>query len=168
MRPRDHVILGGVAAGALYPVLGANSVIFWLASFLVDIDHYLDFLYHNGFTDFSFKRMFEYHKALSALEAQTEFLNIAIFHTIEFMAPLYAVAAYTGSRALAAVFWGILIHITLDAIYLLRRRSLHKRAHSVIEYLIRRRLLVRRGFSPVDVYDRAVEVARNNTVNLRS
>jgi hypothetical protein len=167
MRPRDHVILGGVTAGALYPVLGLNVLLLWIASFAVDIDHYLDFVYHNGFTDFSFKRMFEYHAALSAFGDRPEFLNVSIFHTVEFMAPLYAIAAYTGSRAVAAVFWGILIHITLDAIHLLRRRVLFKRSHSIIEYLIRRRLLINRGLSPIGVYSQAIRTVRTNTLNPR-
>ena len=167
MRPRDHVILGGVAAGALYPVLGVNALLLWIASFAVDIDHYLDFVYHNGFTDFSFKRMFEYHNALSELDARPEFLNVSILHTVEFMAPLYAVAAYTDSRALAAVFWGILIHIMLDAIYMLRRGVFLKRTHSIIEYLIRRRRLVRRGLSPLGIYNQAIKVVRANALNLR-
>ncbi len=167
MRPRDHVILGGVAAGTLYPVLGVNVLLLWIASFAVDIDHYLDFVYHNGFTDFSLRRMFEYHAALSAFGDRPEFLNVSIFHTVEFMAPLYAVAAYTGSGAVAAVFWGILIHITLDAVYLLHRRIFFKRTHSIIEYLIRRRLLVRRGFSPLGIYNQAIKVVRANALNLR-
>ncbi len=162
MRPRDHVILGGVAAGALYPVMGAHVILFWIASITIDIDHYLDFLYHNGFTDFSFVRMFEYHSALSGLGKRPEFLNLSIFHTVEFMAPLYVVAAYTGSAAIEAVFWGALTHIALDVIYLLRCRGLLKRAHSVIEYLVRRRLLVNRGFEPLSVYTQAVEMVRVN------
>ncbi len=168
MRPRDHVILGGAAAGALYPALGANAVIFWLASFLVDIDHYLDFLYHNGFTDFSFQRMLDYHRALYKLWPTPGFLNMEIFHTVEFVAPLYAVSRYLGSGALEAVFWGILFHLALDMLFLLRAGAFFKRSHSIIEYLIRRRLLERRGLRPLDVYTRAVEVVRNNTVNLKS
>ena len=167
MRPRDHVILGGVAAGALYPVLGPNAVLLWIASFAVDIDHYLDFVYHNGFTDFSFKRMFEYHNTLSTLGDRPEFLSVSIFHTIEFVASLYAVAAYTGSQAVAAVFWGFLIHIALDAIHLLRRRAFFKRSHSIIEYLIRRRRLVRRGLSPLGIYSQAIRIAKANALNPR-
>ena len=167
MRPRDHVILGGVAAGALYPVLGVNALLLWIASFAVDIDHYLDFVYHNGFTDFSFARMFEYHAALNALGDRPEFLNVSIFHTVEFVVPLYAVAAYTGSRAVAAVFWGILVHIALDAIHLLRRRVFFKRSHSIMEYLIRRRRLVRRGLSPLGIYSQAIRIAKANTLNPR-
>ena len=167
MRPRDHVILGGAAAGALYPVFGPNAALLWIASFAVDIDHYIDFVYHNGFTDFSFKRMVEYHDALSTLGNRPEFLNISIFHTVEFMAPLYAVAAYTGSAALSAVFWGILIHIALDVFHLKRRGILGKRSHSVIEYFIKRRLLVSRGFSPIKVYDQAIEMVKANGLNQR-
>lgn len=167
MRPRNHVILGGAAAGALYPFLGANSVIFWLASFLVDIDHYLEFLYHNGFTDFSFRRMFDYHRVLQRFYRRPDFLNVSVFHTVEFLAPLYAVSRVLGSEALEAVFWGILLHLTLDMLSLLSGGAFFKRSHSIIEYLIRRRLLKRRGFRPADIYTRAVEVVRDDTLNLR-
>ncbi len=168
MKPRDHVILGGAAAGALYPFLGANSIIFWLASFLVDIDHYLDFIYHNGFTDFSFRRMFDYHRALQKLWSRPDFINVEIFHTVEFVAPLYAVSRYLGSGALEAVFWGILFHMALDMLTLFRCGAFFKRSYSITEYLIRKRLLERRGLRPVDIYTRAIEMVRNNTVNLRS
>jgi hypothetical protein len=168
MRPRDHLILGGAAAGALYPFLGVNSVIFWLASVLVDIDHYLSFLYHNGFTDFSFRRMFAYHRALHSFCKKPDFINVEIFHTVEFVAPLYAVSRYLGAGALEAVFWGILFHLALDILPLFRCGAFFKRSYSITEYLIRKRLLERRGLRPVDVYTRAVEMVRNNTVNLKS
>ncbi len=167
MRPRDHVILGGASAMALYPVMGANVIILWIASFAVDIDHYLDFLYHNGFTDFSFTRMFEYHDILIKLGKRQEFLNLSIFHTIEFMLPLYAVGAYTGSAAVMAVFWGIIIHITLDVIHLLRHGVLCKRTHSIVEYLIRRRILINRGLEPLKIYTQAVQTVRQNAINSR-
>ncbi len=165
MRPRNHVILGGAAAGALYPFMGANSVIFWLASFLVDIDHYLDFLYHNGFTDFSFRRMFDYHRALQKYWPRPGFINVAVFHTVEFVALLYAVSKGLDSGALEAVFWGILFHLMLDMVFLFRAGAFFKRAHSITEYLIRRRLLERRGLRPVELYNRTAKMVSSNTVN---
>jgi hypothetical protein len=110
--------------------------------------------------------MFDYHRALQRSWQRPDFINVEIFHTVEFVAPLYAISRVLGSVALEAVFWGILLHLTLDMLYLFGAGAFFKRSYSIIEYLIRRRLLERRGLHPVDVYNRAVEMVRNNTVNL--
>lgn len=161
MSPRDHVIYGAAAAGALYPGLGINALYFWGASFLVDIDHYLDYVYHNGFTDFSLSRMFDYHNILERFWPRKEFLNVEVFHTAEFLAPLYIASRLLGSAALEAVFWGIIFHVLLDMFYLYRLRIFFKRSYSIIEYFIRKHLLERHGLYPAVIYMEAVEIVRN-------
>lgn len=157
MRPRSHVIYGSAGAAALYPVLGTGSLWFWGASVLIDIDHYADFVYHNRFTDFSFKKMLDYHAVLHGWWGRPEFLNFELLHTIEFIAPLAALTWWAGSPVLLAVTLGFIFHIMLDITSLTLAGVPFIRAHSCTEYFIRKRLLARRGLNPTDLYDEAIE-----------
>lgn len=153
------MLFGGAAAAALYPVMGSNALVFFTASFAVDIDHYLDYVYHNRATDFSFRGMFGYHDALARMWGRPDFLNIEVFHTVEFIVALFAAARLLGSYALEAVFWGIVFHVVLDMIFLYRMNIFFKRSYSMAEYFIRRRLLEMRGYNPVEIYSKAVQEA---------
>jgi len=157
MTARDHIIIGAAASGALYPVMGLHTLWFFGASFLIDIDHYFDFIYHNGCRDLSLKGMFGYHRYLVRYWRSPEFLSLEVFHTIEFMAPLYLIATALGSGALKAVFWGAMMHIILDMIFLLRHKIFSRRSHSIIGYFITRGALKRQGYDPDGVYISAVE-----------
>lgn len=168
MSLKEHMILGGLASAALYPAIGANALFFWLASFLIDIDHYIDYVYHNGFTDFSVKRMFDYHDALTLFWKEPEFLNIEIFHTVEFLTPFYILSAMLDSNILQALFWGFIFHIVLDMIFLWRLDIFFKRTHSVAEYFLRRRLYARRGLKTVEIYSKAVEMVRRDREVLKA
>lgn len=156
MRPRSHVIYGGVGAAALYPVLGTGSMWFWGASVLIDIDHYMDFVYHNRFTDLSFKRALDYHAVLNRYWKRPEFLNVEVLHTMEFIAPLFALSWWTGSAVLLSVTLGFAFHIGLDITSLTLAGVPFIRAHSCTEYFIRKRLLARRGLNPADLYQEAI------------
>lgn len=158
MSPKDHVIYGGIAAAALYPAIGSAAAYLWAASFLIDIDHYLDYVYHNNFTDFSFKKMFDYHNALDRFWYSPEFLNIEIFHTIEFLATLYFVSVWTASAPLLAVFFGFVFHSLLDMVYLYKHGAFSIRAYSFTEYYVRRKRLVEMGYRPEEIYNEAVRI----------
>lgn len=159
MRPRDHVIWGGVAAAALYPVLGAKSLVFWGASAAIDIDHYMDYVYHNGFRDWSWRRMFEYHRILSQHWFSPQFLNMEVFHTVEFLAALFIVATLDPTGVVMAVFAGFVFHCLLDVVFLTREGILTKRAHSLTEYFLRKRAMEARGLSPTRLCDYAAAEA---------
>lgn len=160
MKLRDHVIACTAGAVVLYPVLGANSLVFWLASIFIDLDHYLDFLWNNRFTDFSVRRMFSYHGWLSKRWHRPEFLNIELFHTAEFLGPLLILALWTGSGPLLALWLGCIFHCMLDIIYLAMNGVYAIRAHSFTEYFIRKRLLAKKGLDPALLYQEAVRMTR--------
>lgn len=158
MRPKEHLIYGSLASAALYPVMGVNAVFFWGASFAIDIDHYLDFLYHNGFKDFSVKKMLDYHAALEGFWFRPEFLNIEVFHSAEFIMPFYLITRLTGSAAMTALFWGLVFHIVLDMVFLWRLNIFSNRAHSFAEYFLRKRSMEKRGLYPSSLYSEAVRI----------
>src|SRR5574340_239610 len=118
MKPRDHLILGAGASAAIYHTLSLNTVFFWVATFMIDVDHYMNFVYHNGLKDLRFKGMFDYYDVLDKLSHLPEFLDIEVFHSGEFMLGLFLVSFWLDSFLLRAILWGFLFHIVLDWISL--------------------------------------------------
>lgn len=163
MRPREHLIYGTLASAALYPAIGADAVFFWGASIAIDIDHYADYLYRNGFTDFSVKGMLGYHAAMEGFWRRPEFLNVEVFHSAEFIIPFYIIARLTGSTTLMAVFFGFVFHIVLDMVFLWRTGIFSNRAHSFAEYFLRKRAMERNGLYPSRVYSEAVSMANTDS-----
>lgn len=157
MRLKDHLILGGAASVALYPALGNDSALFFTGSVLIDIDHYLEYLYHNGFRDFGIAGMFRYHEALRNSWGRPDFLNFEAFHTLEFVFIVLAASLWLGSAALFALFMGLAFHIISDAAFLLRMGIFRLRANSFIEYLVRKRRLKKMGLRPSTVHEDALK-----------
>jgi hypothetical protein len=154
---KEHVILGGGAAGVLTPILGGEGgAVFWASAVLVDVDHYWDFLYRSGFRSWSPRKMFAFHHALFPRAGRQDFLALNLFHTVEFLVFVYLVGAWLGSGAVLAAFLGLVFHLGLDLTRLAMHRAMFARALSVIEYVIRRRRLVARGVDPNRVYQEAL------------
>lgn len=150
------MVLGSASAVILSPILGASGAIyFFLASVLIDVDHYLDFLYRTRFKYITIREMFIFHKHMVSFWRRPDFLNIEIFHTIDFMVPLYCISLYYNLDPLKAVCYGIFFHMGCDMVYMMSHRIFFKRTYSLTEYLIRKRRLAMRGLNPQDVYDDA-------------
>lgn len=156
---RDHVLIGGVAAALLLPVLGRQgSLLFWLATIFVDIDHYFEFLSAVRYRIFGFRSMFRFFEELFHLRHRPEFLAMEIFHTAEFLA-LLAVLALGLGGAFPPVFWGVLFHMAVDFVHLGRYKALSKRSPSLLEYGWRRRKFLSEGKNPDLVYEDALRAA---------
>jgi hypothetical protein len=154
---QEHVILGGGAALALSPILGAEgSLTFWASSVLIDIDHYWDYLHRNGFRDWSWRKTFTFHAELWKRVADPSFLGLNLFHTIEWFLFVGSVAVWWGSSALLAVLGGMIFHLSLDLLRLASHRAMFKRALSIVEYWIRRQRLFQMGLNPDGVYAEAL------------
>ena len=157
MKSRYHVTSGGLVSLLLIPVLGYYSILFWLASFLIDVDHYLDYVFHNGFRDFSIRNMFVYNDRLHQFSRGRDFIGISILHTAEFVLAVYIASELLNWFWLKAILWGILFHMILDIVYLACQRRLFSRALSLIEYIIRWRSLKNRGLKPEEPYRKALD-----------
>jgi hypothetical protein len=166
MKPREHIILGSAASIGLYYLGGAeaiqNVIYFWLASILIDIDHYLDYIYNNRFTDYSFKRMMAYHGLLYKRRFDPAFINLSIFHTVESMGALLIIALYTGSTALLYIWWGFIFHIIFDTIKLLYDGKPSIRSNTIIGYFLRIKRLKLQGLDTKGIYTRAVNEVRGD------
>jgi len=162
MTLRDHTILGGLASAALYPLMGFNALWFFCAAVLIDIDHYLDFIYHNKLKDLSLKSMFLYHETLAKWWASPEFMNMEVFHTAETLAVVFVLALVFRSGALRAVFFGLVFHMGLDVFFLLRHGIVRKRVHSIAGYFLKKRSMAREGLDPANLYERAAGIVAAN------
>lgn len=160
MQLRQHVLYGGAASVVLFPVLGLTSIAFWIGSVLIDADHYLEYIYHNRLTDFSVRRMHHYHYILGNWHTRPEFLNLSIFHTVEFLTLFYLWSRWLGSPMLKVALWGMLFHLLLDTIHLARLGVVTKRAYSIIEFLVRKELMRHNGLHPFTVVGEALDLMR--------
>jgi hypothetical protein len=157
MKAKYHALSGGIAASLLIPVLGPYSAVFFASTVLVDSDHYLDYLYRNGFKDFSIKRMFTFHELIFNKANEKDFLGLNIGHTVEWLLLVYGASAITGWLWLQAALWGMLFHMLIDLIYLYRLKRVTHRALSVIEYIIRWNRMKRRGMHPELPYNTTLQ-----------
>lgn len=157
MKLREHIVLGGLASAALAPTLGAQSLVFFASSVLIDVDHYWHFLESGRFRDFSVRRMFAYHAWLFGQTRRPEFLSINTFHTVEFFVLAGLVALQTGSPVVEAAILGGLWHMALDLIHQTWHGIPFKRALSIVEYALRRRRMLRRGLDPDLIFREAHE-----------
>ena len=166
MKPRDHLILGSAATVGLWFFSGVDTlhllIWFWLSSILIDIDHYLDYIYNNRFTDFSFKNMLAYHSLLYRRRFDPAFLNLSIFHTVESMALLGALAFFTGSGTLLYIWLGFFFHIICDTFMLIYDGKPSIRSNTVIGYFFKIRKLKLQGLDTKAIYTNAVTEVRGN------
>jgi hypothetical protein len=153
MKVRDHLIFGGVASLGLYPFWGTQSLLFFTASVMIDLDHYLDYLIHNRFRDFSIRKMLILHDRFFGEMGRPNFLVVNLLHTLEFLTIVYLMALFLSSLGLTITILGLLFHLLLDTISLARHRATFKRAFSIVEYLVRRNRMMRRGLYPQEVYE---------------
>lgn len=161
MKLKQHIIYGGVASLCLFPKFGFLSGVFWAASVLIDVDHYIDYIYQNRFSCLSIKQMFTYYDNMLDFKDRQGFLGLSIFHTIEIITGVYLVSVWVGSDVIKAIFWGMVFHMMLDIIYLLKIKSLFARVFSLIEYIIRKKLMIRNGLLPDEIYNEMIMIVNN-------
>ncbi|OHB47176.1 MAG: hypothetical protein A2106_06095 [Planctomycetes bacterium GWF2_40_8] len=159
MKLKHHIIYGGIASLCLFPKFGFLSGIFWAASVLIDVDHYIEFLCRNRFTNFSFKKMSDYCNIILKWNKRPGLLGLSIFHTAEIIGGIYLISIWLNSDVIKAVFWGMVFHMLLDVLYLSKRRILFCRVFSFLEYFIRKKIMIQNGLSPDAIFEEALVVA---------
>ena len=156
MKFEEHVKYGGVASLISWAFWGPwNALLFWAASVLIDFDHYIDYVYRNGGTDWHVSSIFRLDRFLRQKlfrgELQGRVVCLSIFHTAEVFGLIYGIYRWTGSIFWIVVFSGMLFHLFLDLIFMYGCRALTLRAYSLIEYFIRRRVMAEQGKDPDEV-----------------
>lgn len=56
MKLKHHIIYGGIASLCLVPKFGFLSGVFWVATVLIDVDHYIAYTYPNRVSCLSMKK----------------------------------------------------------------------------------------------------------------
>ncbi len=134
MLPKYHAIFGLISSILAYfmlPITLFQASLIFFASFLIDFDHYIWYVYKKR--DFSLKRAYFYLK--NKVDKKP---HLMIFHTIEFLA-LIAILAYF-IPIFIFILIGMLFHSILDVINLSYRNSLNSREFSLIRGLVRIRV----------------------------
>ena len=125
MLPKVHIITGAIFAlliWIIFPSVGwLNALIIFLSSFLIDVDHYLYYLYKQK--DHSLKKAYRWFIEkkerwfrLSKKQREKETSTIIIFHGIEFFIVLVLLIFL--NKIFFFVLLGISLHMILDFIEL--------------------------------------------------
>ena len=123
MYTKSHIILGAVFALMLYFVFHftiGSSIIVFLSSVLIDIDHYL--FYAIGKKDFSLKNSYNWFVSLKKRfkelpkDARKKYsFGFVPLHSIEFLVPLFILGLL--NRFFFLIFIGFAFHIFFDLLY---------------------------------------------------
>ena len=149
MKVAHHLLLGAaVGAGLALNASVLNAAAFFTASILIDTDHYIDFVWHSRFQNFSVRGMFRFCALMRQHHHRKEFLVLHVFHTIEFLAALAIAAFFLQNALLHYVLYGMLFHLACDWLSIVRKRIIFGRAMCIVEYIVRKRQLLSYGLSP--------------------
>jgi len=135
MLPKTHIVLGAIFSILLFFLLDIslmNSLLIFFASFLIDVDHYLWYVFNKR--DFSLKRAFNWHVKTKDKSKYIPFMHI--FHTIEFIILLSILSFFFEIFLFFLI--GILFHSILDLISMFYDHSFNEREYSLIFYIFKK------------------------------
>jgi hypothetical protein len=134
MKLSSHVAQGICLGPVAYYLTDLRTALIFSASVvLIDIDHYLHYVYRKK--NLKVSGMFAFYDEI--WDRRGEMFGIAVFHTAEVLLLLLAAGfRYHAFRTVAA---GFLVHMLFDFLHLLRHRVPFVRAFSLIEYLARKK-----------------------------
>ena len=141
MLPHTHILFGGIFTFLIWLFAPQTPIfyllIIFLASFLIDFDHYAASVFKTG--KFGLSHSFEYHKKLTQQEKKDVKQGIRrksdfhLFHTIEFHA-LVGLMSFLWVGFLY-VFIGMVFHSLLDLISLANEGIIHRREFFFFNWL---------------------------------
>lgn len=114
MHTIKHALISLPISAALYFVYGENVIYFFLASFIVDIDHIFmipfKLKYLNIVKQHKAMMYYSYHREFSAIKK-----TLFPLHTIEFLFILAAMSFY--HEIFILILMGVVVHLLLDMFY---------------------------------------------------
>jgi len=136
MFPKYHIISSALLSILLYPFFGLNVLFVFFVGFLIDIDHYIYYVFK--FRNLDLKKSYKYFEDYPK---RRHFVDcLCIFHTIEFFI-LFALLSFY-SKIVFLIFVSIILHEVLDLIEMYRLNLWEARASSLIMWL-KRNVLIR-------------------------
>ncbi len=129
-----HALFALVFAVALYPFIGAYSIVVFLSGFVFDVDHYIYYVVKKG--DLNFFNGYFYHVPGSKVhEPHSDSLHI--FHTWEVWLLLFMLT-FLIHEIFLFILIGLLFHMIFDWWYLLLNQdAMGERAWSLIGWISR-------------------------------
>ncbi len=158
MTLRSHLIAGVIGGAILIPTFGPlKSVVFFIASFLIDADHYLEYLYRvkkvtGTFPDWRPKQMFLYYDPIIENRFDKRNLGFSLLHTVEAFAVIILLAFYLNFPFLYMVIAGMAYHMIFDVVSLAVEKLHFVRSYSIFEHFIRMPHMKKKGFDPDEFY----------------
>lgn len=157
MKPSEHVAYGGAASLLILPAVGPQAALFFAGSVLIDVDHYIDYLYFARFRDWSPFSMLRFHGRMAKHKRDPRLLALEAFHTAEFFAAFLAAGLFFRSAPLLLIFAGMAFHIALDLYRLMQQGAVRVRALSFFEYAVRASRMRRQGIDPEALFFQGYE-----------
>ena len=131
-----HLAYTGAASAVLLPFRsGTEVLLFAAAGILIDADHYLVYVMRRR--DASIRGMFRYFEELQAIEKTVPYFGLCLFHTADVLLLVGILAWFF--PLFRPVIAGMLFHLLLDTIDLLRKGISFIRPFFLVEHFIRRR-----------------------------
>lgn len=132
MLPKSHIILGFIFSFSLYflfpQITLFNLSLIFLASFLIDFDHYLWYVFQKK--EISLKKSYLFLKNNEKLKRK-----LMLFHTLEFHILVFLLGfLWSGFHY---ILIGMIFHSLMDIVSLTYERRLNYRIFSFINYLIK-------------------------------
>ena len=125
-----HFFVSLILCAVLFPFVGWWCVLFFVGSFLVDVDHYLDYVF--SFRDLSLKRAYLFYKNYSGHLT----VRLNVFHTFEFWVFLLVLSFFY--KPVMFFSLGILFHMLLDLHNITVKKNI-TRSPSIIHWLVKKK-----------------------------
>ncbi|MCD4666632.1 hypothetical protein K8R47_02375 [archaeon] len=130
MYPIYHFISCIILAIILYPLLGLLSLFVFIFGYLIDVDHYIEYIIKKK--SLSFKKAYKYYK----YERHPKEISLNIFHTIEFTV-LFLIFVILFPNPINLILGiGLITHLIMDIIWRILNKHI-KRDFSLIKHLLR-------------------------------
>lgn len=141
MLPRWHIILGAAFTLFIWYIAPTTHPLYllllFLASFLIDFDHYVCAARKNG--SYSLFKAFEYHKESERKHRIEHAKGIRkkgdfhLFHTVEFHALIMIIGLFW--TPFLYIFIGMVFHSLLDLISILRNGVFYRREYFLFNWI---------------------------------
>ena len=141
MLPRWHIVYGAIFTGLIVifaPKLGIlNFVLIFLASFLIDFDHYINAVKKTG--KLSLKCAFDYHaeEGKRAHKERSKGIrrtgDFHLFHTVEFHALIAIIGIFFAP--FFYIFLGMVFHSLLDIYSMMNQDFMYRREYFLTKWI---------------------------------
>ena len=148
MRLLIHFLVSLIFVIILFPVFGLLSFAFLIGRFLIDVDHYIEYVYRTkiispfkAYKDYM-KMNKEYFDDLKNDRIPTRSYHLHIFHTIELWIIMILISLFSRQYL---ILYGLILHMSMDTAFYIKNKIMYKnlansgRPISLIQYYLRKR-----------------------------